>query len=443
MPRFRHGPDRQALDARKPPGRSWSAWAVPEFRRLLTGQVLSTLGSQMQTVAVAWQLWSMTHDPMVMGGLGLARALPILLLAPFGGLTADASDRRALMLRTQSLMALVALAFLVLTWTGRLTVPILLGLVALHAVAVAFDNPARGALVPSLVPRERLAHALSLSVTGWQLAAVAGPFAGGLLLAGGSGAVLLHGLDALSYGAILLALFGLPAASPLRNTAPPTSAWAAWHEGWTFILRDKLLWTTMLVDFASTFFGASMVLMPAFADQVLHGGSRELGLLMAAPPLGAALAAAILSMAPPLQREGPVFLGMIAAYGAAWIAFGQSRSLPAALACLVVAGAADSVSTVIRAHLRQTRTPDALRGRVTSVGMMFYIGGPQLGEAEAGALASLVGPAKAVSLGGVLILGLAATATWGLPELRRHRAQRTDIRTAPAGSSVVAEGRKA
>lgn len=424
--------------------RKWSAWAIPDFRRLLLGQATSSLGTQMQQVALAWQLWSLTHDPLLMGAMGLAKALPILVLAPVGGVLADSRDRRKVMLATQGTMAAVAVAFLLLTLANRLETPILLGLVALHAAAVACDNPARGALVPALVPADRLAHALSLSVSGWQLAAVAGPLIGGLLLAGGSGAAMIHALDAASYVAVLGALARLPAIRPEVSTEGSfQSGLGAWLEGWRFMLADRMLWTTMIIDFASTFLGASTMLMPAIAEQVHHGGAREVGLLMAAQPLGASLAAVLLSTMPPIRREGPIFLGMIAVYGGAWLCFGQMTALVPALACLVVAGGADSISTVIRAHLRQARTPDALRGRVTSIGMMFYIGGPQLGEAEAGALARWLGPAQAVSLGGAAILTLAALATATTPELRRHVAQRADIRTAPGASSATPDGRKA
>lgn len=424
--------------------RPWSSWGVRPFRRLIIGQAVSSLGTQMQQVALAWQLWSLTHDPLVMGAMGLAKALPILLLAPLGGVGADRRDRRRIMLVTQATMALVAATFLLLTVTQRLSVPLLLGLVALHAAAVAFDNPARGALVPALVPADRLAHALSLSVSGWQMAAVAGPLAGGLLLAGGHGAGLIHALDAASYLAVLGALFHLPAILPATDTPGVIQpAWTSWLEAWRFMLADRLLWATMVIDFASTFLGASMVLMPALAEQIHHGGARELGMLMAAQPLGATLAAGLLSLMPPIRREGPVFLLMIGIYGLGWVAFGQMRSLLPALLCLVVAGAADSISTVIRAHLRQARTPDSMRGRVTSIGMMFYIGGPQLGEAEAGAMARWLGPGAAVSVGGAAILALAALATASIPELRRHQGQRTDIRTAPEASSATPDGRKA
>ncbi|GEJ57031.1 MFS transporter [Anaeromyxobacter diazotrophicus] len=388
---------------------------------LLGGQLVSLTGTQMQQVAVVWQLYLFTRSPWALGLLGLFRVLPLIVFALGGGVVADVFDRRRLMIATQSTLALVSVALAVLSATGAAGAWALYAAAALTGAAAAFDGPARQALLPLLVPREDLPSALALSAFVWQIATVVGPAVGGVVLAW-TGVVPIYALDAASFLAVIGALLAM------RHRAPPRSGAAvglsAVLEGLRFMRRAPIIRTTMLLDFVATFFGGSMLLMPIFADQLLAVGPRGLGLLYAAQPAGAALAGLVLSSRGVPRRQGLAVLVSVAAYGLAVAVFGASRWFPLSLLALAASGAADTVSMVIRQTLRQLLTPDALRGRMTSINMIFFAGGPQLGEVEAGAVARAFGARVSVASGGLLcVVAVAATALLA-PSLRRYESAR-------------------
>lgn len=389
-----------------------------DFRNLALGQVLSTTGTQMQQVAVVWQLYLFTRSPLALGLLGFFRIAPILLFALGGGVVADAFDRRRLMLLTQSILAAVSLTLAVSSALGLASPPLLYGLAALAGAAIAFDNPARQALVPALVPAEDLSSALSVGFTGWQIANVAGPAVAGVLLAW-KGPVLIYAIDALSFLAVIGALLAMRHREAPR---PRTQVGLeSVKEGIRFLRGAPIIRTTMLLDFAGTFFGGSLLLMPIFANELLGVGPHGLGLLYAAQPAGAALAGGYLATRTLPAAQGKAVLWSVATYGLAVAVFGASRSFPLSLLALAVSGAADTVSTVIRQTLRQVLTPDALRGRMTSLNMMFFMGGPQLGEVEAGTVARLLGARISVASGGLLCVAAAAFTALVAPSLRRYR----------------------
>jgi MFS family permease len=389
-----------------------------DFRRYFSGQFISAVGTQMQQVALAWQLYLLTHSPVALGLIGAFKALPVLVFALGGGVVADSVDRRRLMLLTQSVMAISSLVLLIATVSGFVSAPLIYAVTALSAVAFAFDRPAAGALVPRLVPREHLSNALSLNVMGWQAAGVAGPAIGGLLLAA-KGPAAVYAADVatfLTYIALLASIRRDDLAP--EKTTPVTLAAAL--EGLRFIRGNPLILSTMVLDFLAMFFGGALLLMPFFADQVFGVGERGLGLLYAAQPAGAALAAGYLAAGPKIKRHGVVFLWMLGIYGTSIALFGMATSLPLALLAMAISGAADTVSTVIRGTLRQLLTPDEMRGRMTSVGMIFFIGGPQLGEVEAGVLAKFLGAPMAVTAGGIVCLFLPLIAALAFPQIRRY-----------------------
>jgi MFS family permease len=386
-----------------------------DFRLLFLGQLVSLTGSQMLAVAVPYQVWKLTHSPLVVGLLGLCRAVPVLLFALWGGVIADALDRRRLMLISQSLMALSSLTLALATWYGHPSAPLIFGTLALGGLAQALDGPARQALVPALVPREHLANALSLSAMAWELAAIGGPAIAGVIIAW-RGVMPIYFIDATSFLAVIAALLAM------QHRAPPSRtniSLEALREGLRFLFGSPLILSTMALDFVATFFAGSMLLLPVFAEQILHVGPRSLGLLYSSQPVGAAVAAATLAWLPTIRRQGAALLWSVVAYGAAIAVFGWSRWLSLSMLMLAISGAADTVSMVVRQTLRQLLTPDALRGRMTSVNMMFFIGGPQLGEAEAGVVARFCGPRIAVSSGGLACVAAAAVAALALPSLRR------------------------
>ena len=395
----------------------FSALRSRDFRLLLAGQAVSLTGTQMQQVAVVWQLYLLTHSPLSLGLLGAFRVTPIILLALGGGVAADALDRRKLMLASQTGMMLASLGLLAATRAGLATPGIIYALAALGGVASAFDAPARQSLLPRLVSREELPNALSLYTTTFEVAAIAGPAVGGALLAAG-GVQPIYLIDVLSFLAVIGALLAMQHTAPSRGLAGLSAH--ALFEGLRFLKRTPLILSSMLLDFAATFLAGSLLLLPIFADQLLHVGPRGLGVLYAAQPLGAVVAGATLAMLPVVRRQGWVLLVSVAVYGAAIAAFGVSRWFPFSLLMLALSGAADTVSVLMRQTVRQILTPDELRGRMTSVNMMFFIGGPQLGEVEAGVVARLAGVRFSVWSGGALCVLLATATALLVPSLRKY-----------------------
>jgi MFS family permease len=389
-----------------------------DFRLIVGGQLVSLIGSQMQQVGVAWQLWQLTHSAWSLGVLGFFRVAPIMILGIGGGVVADAVDRRRLMITTQLALASTSAVLALATWSGHISPAAIYGLAALAGVASSFDAPSRQALIPLLVPREHLANALSLHTTAFQLASVIGPGIGGIVLAS-AGLVAVYVCDAASFLVVVAALLVLH----YRASAAPSGQvnLRAVSEGIEFLRRRPILLSTMLLDFFATFFGGSMLLMPIFADQLLKVGPQGLGALYAAQPAGALVAAVGLSFLPPIRRQGPTVLWSVVAYGAAIAVFGASDSFTLAVVALAISGAADTVSMVVRQTLRQLLTPDEMRGRVTAVGMIFFRGGPQLGEVEAGAVAKLFDARVSVVSGGILCVLAAAATAWLVPTLRRYR----------------------
>jgi MFS family permease len=386
-----------------------------DFRLLFFGQLVSLAGSQMQQVAVAVQLYALTHSSMALGLVGAARVVPIVLFAVGGGVVADAVDRRRLMLLSQTAMAMVSLALALLTHFHHIHPPLIYALLAFGGLGLAVDSPARQALIPLLVPRDHLANALSLHAMAWQLAAVAGPSLAGLILTRW-GVEPLYFIDAASFLAVIGALLSM------RNREAPKPTGGvnlrAALEGLRFLGRTPLILQTMLLDAIATFLGGSMMLIPVFVDRVVHLDPGWVGVFYAAQPAGAALAAIILSYVSPKPR-GSTILVAVAVYGAAIAGFGFSRSLLPALLCLAISGAADTVSMVARQTLRQLLTPDELRGRMTSVNMIFFMGGPQLGEVEGGVVAHLFGVRASIVSGGLACLIAAAAVAAASPGLRR------------------------
>ncbi|MGD0527863.1 MAG: MFS transporter [Polyangiaceae bacterium] len=390
-----------------------------DFLLLWIGLGVSQAGTQVQRVAVAWQIYELTHSPIALGLIALFRAIPILGLGLFSGVVADAVDRRRLMLLTQSLMALSSTGLAVLMLTHHATPAGIYALTVLWGAGIAFDSPARQSIIPALVPRDALANAYSLNATTNKLASVIGPAIGGLILAGG-GLAAAYVVDAVSF----LAVIGAVLAMHHRHVPAPESRISAGAalEGLRFMRSQPLLVWLMSLDFIGTFFAGATQLMPIFADSVLHVGTRGLGMLVGAPAAGAVVAGLALSIMPEIRRRGVVVLGCVVLYGLTTAVFGLSTSFVLSLLMLAVAGGADAVSTVLRQTARNVVTPDALRGRMTSVNMLFFVGGPQLGEVEAGVVARFVGAPWSVALGGIAC-ALAAAAIWaGVPVVRRHEA---------------------
>ena len=400
------------------------------FRLLWIGQVISFSGSMMQTAAILWHVSLLAppgHKGLALGAVGLVRFLPIVFFSMVSGVVADVYDRRRVMLITQSVMAVLACVLGVLAWTGLSSIWPIYALAAVGAAVGAFDMPARAALVPTLVPREHLPNAISLNTIMFQIAAVVGgpAFAAASLLGGIAWAYWLNALSFLCVIAALLMMRDVEGRGTTDGHAPPEMSLHAALEGLRFVFAQPLIRSSMLLDFFATFFASATTLLPIFAQDILLVGEHGYGWLYAAQSVGALVAsAAMVRLVDRVDRRGLVLLWSVAAFGLATVAFGVSRSFWLMFACLAVTGAADTVSMVFRNVVRQMETPDHMRGRMVGVNMVFFMGGPQLGEVEAGLVANWFGAPISVITGGVGCL----LATWWVaattPALRHYRRSR-------------------
>jgi MFS family permease len=407
-----------------------------DFRLLWVGLLISITGSQMQLIAVDWHVYQLLRgqtfplhflgwdinlqaQALGLGGLGLVRVLPILVFALVGGILADTQDRRRVMLWSQSLAAIFAGLLAIVTWIGYDSVGLIYLLTAGGAAAMAFDSPARQSLVPKLVPAEHLSNAVSLNTLMWQIATIIGPALAGVLL-GAFNISFVYALNALSFLAVLMALGAMHYRG--QAAAPNTDlGWSALLEGLRFTYGSRLIWSTMLLDFYATFFASARTMLPIVANDILGVGVQGFGLLATAQSVGAVLAGVIVSLRREIHRQGLVLLISVTIYGLATAIFGFSTSFTLSYVLLGLTGAGDTVSTVIRATLRQVMTPDHLRGRMTGVNMMFFMGGPQLGELEAGLVAAALGAPFAIISGGVATVLLTAWVAWKYPQLLHYR----------------------
>jgi len=382
--------------------------------------MISIAGSQMQLWALFWHIRVITNQPIALGGIGLARILPVILFSLFGGAVADVASRRVVLFITQSAMALVALALALLTFQGHIALWHIYLLTAIQAVAISFDSPARQSLVPNLVPAKDLSNAFSLSSIAQQTGAIIGPALTGFVIAyGGLGYTYL--INAISFVAVLVALLFIgPVAQDFKRNAQSAISLPAIAEGVRFIADRPIILASMIMDFFATFFSSANTLMPIFTRDILHVGVVQYGWLSAAQSMGAVAAALFISQLPLIRRQGPVFLISVLIFGAATILFGASHIFSIAMLGLVLMGAADTVSTIIRNTIRQLQTPDYIRGRMTSINQIFFMGGPQFGEVEAGVVAQFFGAPLAIISGGI---GCILATIWIMrrwPQLRTY-----------------------
>ncbi len=403
---------------------AFSALRHRNFRLLWTGQLISVSGTMMQTAAILWHvslLVSPERKALALGLVGLVRVVPIVAFSLFSGVVADVLDRRRLMLITQSAMALLAGILAWLTFRGLSSVWPVYVLAALASAASAFDAPARQSLIPNLVPREDLPNALSLNTIVFQAASVTGPSLAGLTI-GAAGVGWAYTFNALSFLAVIVGLLLMRDVRPASSTSTSDISLKAAMEGLRFVFAAPMIRSTMLLDFFATFFSSATALLPIFAQDVLKVGADGYGVLYAAPSVGALVASlAMVRAVDTIERRGQTLLWSVGAYGAATVVFGLSRDFWLTFACLAAAGAADTVSMVLRNIVRQLETPDHLRGRMVGVNMVFFMGGPQLGELEAGLVANWWGPVASVVSGGIGSLVATGWIAGATPALRRYR----------------------
>jgi MFS family permease len=365
----------------------------------------------MQFVAINWHVYLLTKSAFALGLVGLFRGVPIILCSLAGGVIADAIDRKKLMIVTQTVMLVVAAVLTAITLGGLESVWPIYGLSALGAAAQAFDTPARQAFMPTLVPEEDFPNAVSLGIIVFNVAIILGPAIAGFILAE-TGPAIIYGINALSFMAIIGAIIAMRTSGKpdLQRGRRDALSFGALKEGLRFVWHTPIIVQTMTLDFAATFFGSATLLLPIFAQERLHVGARGYGFLAAAPAVGSVLTALVLARMGTLRRQGRLVVASVAVFGVATAAFGVSTVYWISLLMLATLGAADTVSTVLRQTIRQLVTPNHLRGRMTSINMMFFMGGPQLGELEAGTVAAVIGAPLSVVVGGMGALICAALA---------------------------------
>ena len=382
----------------------------------LGARLAGTVGIQVQSLAIGWQVYARTGDPLHLGLVGLAQFAPLALLSLWAGSVADRVDRRRMLIVCRLLYgggsaALGVLAMLRSDVTAIYAVLVLLGAIR------AFAAPAGVALLPSLVSQERLPRAIALSSSTFHVATIAGPAVGGLLYALG-GAQTAY-FTAAGLEVVACALLLLLGHRPIDRQAPEEGALERLLGGVRYVWNRKILLGAVSLDLFAVLLGGAVALMPVYARDILHVGETGLGFLRSAPAVGALAVALLLSWRPLVRHTGLWMLGCVALFGAATIVFGLSSHFALSVIALAVLGAADMVSVVVRQSLVQIQTPDAMRGRVAAVSMIFVGASNELGELESGLTAAWLGTVRAVVVGGIGTI--AVTGLWALlfPALRR------------------------
>jgi MFS family permease len=393
------------------------------FLGMLSGDV----AYQVQSVAVAWHVFTLEHRAFDLGLVGLALFAPTFAFALPAGVFADRHDRRAIVAGTAALEILCGLVFIVAVVTKVTALPAYLAILVVVGTARAFGTPAERSLLPSIVAPADYMRAQATYAALRQVVSIGGPAVGGALVAFSTSFAL--GVSVVAIAAFAISLGFLQIERAVRPNAPPT--WRDAFEGLRFVRAQPIIAGAISLDLFAVLFGGATALLPAFADGIFHLGAPGLGALRSAPALGAALTAAVIARRPLRRHVGRTLLVAVAGFGCATIAFGLSRSFVFSLAMLAIVGGTDMVSVVIRSNLVQLSTPDGMRGRVNAVENIFIGASNELGSFESGGLAALIGVVPAVVAGGIGTLAIIAL--WGafFPALRR--ADRIgDVPNAPA-----------
>jgi MFS family permease len=376
------------------------ALAQPAFRWYMGARLAGFLGVQMQGVAVGWQVYELTQNPLHLGYVGLAQFLPALLLTLPAGMVADRFERRRVLFACHGVLSACAAALCLLSLGGAPPVSAIYAILVVVGAARAFAGPAGQSLMPNLVPPEDFTNAVAWSSTVWHTANLAGPALGGLLYAARGSAADVHG------SAALLEIGGVCAIGVVRaiREQKKASGGASWHElvaGARYVWRRRVILGAVSLDMFAVLLGGAVALLPVFARDILHVGPQGLGLLRSAPAAGAVAMAVLLAHRPIARRAGAVLLASVLVFGLATIGFGLSRAFELSLALLVIAGAADMVSVFVRHAVVQLATPDEMRGRVAAINLLFIGTSNELGELESGLTAAWLGTVRAVVAGGV------------------------------------------
>lgn len=387
-----------------------------DFRLLLAGRMLGTVGYQMLDVAVGWELYERTHSALALGIVGLVLVVPVVAFALPAGHLADQHERKRIVVAGQLALFAAAIALATISFT-RAPVPLIYIFLAIAGTALSFARPAVSALLPQTVPAADFANAVTWNTSGWEIAAIVGPAAGGALIGIGHDAGPAYLVSAALVAGYAVCV-GATRHRPPAHTRQPMSL-ASLAAGIRFVWTRKLILSALTLDLFAVLFGGATTLLPIFAKDILHVGPAGFGWLRAAPSLGALAMAIWLTHRPPMRHAGRSLLWAVAGFGVATIGFGLSRWFPLSLALLVVLGALDNVSVVVRWTLVQLRTPDPMRGRVSAVNGVFVDTSNELGGFESGVTAAAFGPIISVVGGGIITILVVLGVAWRWPELRK------------------------
>ncbi len=421
------------------PSRAASPLSFPDYRYYWLARFTAVRATIAMVVVIGYQLYdtartdygmSIKEASFQLGLLGLFQFVPLAVLTPVAGWVADRFERRSVAIFSNLIDLAIAAALAWFTWTDGLTLPLLFGLGALHGVARVFSGPAMSAIAPNIVPPAVLPRAIAMSSIAWQSASVIGPAAGGLIYAAHPASVYIFSATLLAVSAFMI--------SRVRPVLPPPAE-VRRHplremlDGLQFTWRERFLLGTITLDLFAVILSGATALLPVFARDILHSDLMEnatmLGLLRAAPALGAAVVALGLAWRPIERNVGVKMLWAVVVFGAATMAFGLSTNLFLSLAMLALLGAADMFSVFVRGTLIQLNTPDHMRGRVSAVSGLAISASNELGEMRAGSMAAAFGPITAVVFGGAAAIGVTALWAWLFPELRRARTFEPQFKT--------------
>ncbi|HKS05925.1 MAG TPA: MFS transporter [Gemmatimonadaceae bacterium] len=399
----------------------YAALRYPNFRRYVGGLLALIVSIQIQGTIVGWQIYDLTGDPLALGLVGLAEALPFISTALYAGHVADRRDRRHQVLWSMAALAVCSVALLILSlahdMSTTLRVSAIYGVIIASGVARSFLQPARIALGAELVPRAVYANAITWRASTWQVAAVIGPAIGGLLYAIG-GAALAYTVDTVLMLAGIAWMVSVQHKSP-RRAALEGAKSEDLFSGLRFVRKEPLILGGITLDLFAVFFGGAVALLPIFAKDILHVGATGLGILRAAPAAGAVVVSALLAVRPITRRMGPVILANVALFSVATIGFALSRNFWLSVVLLALTGAFDMVSVVIRSTVMQLLTPEPLLGRVSAVNSIFVGSSNEIGAFESGVAAKLMGTVPSVVFGGVASLAVVVWIAIAFPTLRK------------------------
>ena len=386
-----------------------------DFAFFIAGRFLATLAVQMQTVAVGWQVYEVTRNPLDLGLIGLSQFLPFVLLVLPAGHVADRYDRRRILAACFALECICALLLLAFAARGLDSARPVFAVMVLFGIARAFAMPTGQALLPNLVTRAHFGTAVALNTSTWQVSTIAGPALGGLVYL--SGATTVYATVAVLLALAVAMVLRIRGGGIVESRPVEEPGWRALLSGLHFVRSRRMVLGAISLDLFAVLFGGATALLPVYAADVLHAGPTGLGWLRTAPGIGAAVCGAVLGLAPITRHVGRWMFAGVVVYGCATLLFATSTLFSLSLAALVVMGAGDMVSVYIRHLLVQLETPDEIRGRVSAVNAVFIGASNELGEFESGLTASWWGAVPAVIVGGLATLGVAGAWSRLFPEL--------------------------